>query len=1004
MISVPPDPASAPLALRVLVAIRLRPAMSNPPQIPGPGLEDAEISDSDTVSPEPPVLSRQDTLQSQSSATSSTPSTSEVAAAMPANFSACALLKQTAAAARANAQPGRLPSAASNDRVPPKFPTPRFNKQREWTSNGTTDVQIFHPSLEEMQDFSGYMEKIEREHGPHLSCGICKIIPPKAWSPTLSRSYDHAAIDELTIYDAVKETSERDPALPHGVFKKENEMIPNKQLSALDFRQMAVHPQYDAPKVITTLEELEKYYWNNTFKTEPIYGADTPGTLFDEEVNVFNITKLGTILDLLDEDKVQIKGVNTPYLYFGMYKTTFPWHSEDMDLYSINYVHLGEPKFWYAIPPEAADRFERLAAQFFPGYAKACKGFLRHKVFQVSPAVLRHHGIPYGTMVQYPGEFIITFPRGYHMGFNTGFNIAEATNFAIDRWIDYGKNVVMCNCKKKDRVEIAMQPYMERYRIPEMEEWHRYWYEKRAKCPKEVLKNNVKQSQLDRLYVNLPREQQYAAVIAGRQAENGQRKKALLKNVFSLEGTFDDEKKYNKAQGKIFPNCAVCQYFVPDLNLYTEFPSDFQMPTHSRRYVNNQMFTKGSGCMTDDPTDDDLLICDKCCVVVHRHCYAVIPQENGLTAGKFAELSPKGKFLCYRCRGRAVDQIKRTVCHFCPMRGGALIPAVQGAHHNQLFAHVICSMASRRTKVVAISGERTPLSLTLPSRKLLGKDPDLKLLAKLNPFKLTFTDAYVKGEIEKNKEKEKQKQKEKETEKPPLTPHSVQCDLCSIIGEDMVLCGLCPENNPRHMHATCARLLEVIFEARIYPKVIVPICSIHTCEVPSNIVNDLEYEIGDRVRLFDIEKNVREGEIVDLTMSEYRHSVNFLDDSTSSEVAYEEIVRCECNERLCDRINHIYGSVVYVTWDDNAIYEGYYRGKQREAVAKVAMDGPLHSPTKVTRRSINQEQVIPYDITKYNDIGIRTKHLTKIESASRKGATSGRGRGRGRGRKRLAGN
>jgi len=45
----------------------------------------------------------------------------------------------------------------------------------------------------------------------------------------------------------------------------------------------------------------------------------------------------------------------------------------------------------------------------------------------------------YVQICQEPGDFIITFPYGYHSGFNTGFNIAESTNFATLRWIEYGK-------------------------------------------------------------------------------------------------------------------------------------------------------------------------------------------------------------------------------------------------------------------------------------------------------------------------------------------------------------------------------------------------------------------------------------------------------------------------------------------------------------------------------------------------------------------------------------
>lgn len=66
-----------------------------------------------------------------------------------------------------------------------------------------------------------------------------------------------------------------------------------------------------------------------------------------QEVKEWNICHLNTILDTVEcESGITIEGVNTPYLYFGMWKTTFAWHTEDMDLYSINYLHFGEPKSW----------------------------------------------------------------------------------------------------------------------------------------------------------------------------------------------------------------------------------------------------------------------------------------------------------------------------------------------------------------------------------------------------------------------------------------------------------------------------------------------------------------------------------------------------------------------------------------------------------------------------------------------------------------------------------
>ncbi len=74
---------------------------------------------------------------------------------------------------------------------------------------------------------------------------------------------------------------------------------------------------------------------------------DVNGSFYDKNQTIWNVNNLGTILnDLETEYGTKIEGVNTAYLYFGMWKATFAWHTEDMDLYSINYLHFGAPKQW----------------------------------------------------------------------------------------------------------------------------------------------------------------------------------------------------------------------------------------------------------------------------------------------------------------------------------------------------------------------------------------------------------------------------------------------------------------------------------------------------------------------------------------------------------------------------------------------------------------------------------------------------------------------------------
>ena len=64
-------------------------------------------------------------------------------------------------------------------------------------------------------------------------------------------------------------------------------------------------------------------------------------------------------------------------------------------------------------------------------------------------------------IAQKEGEIMITFPLGYHSGFNTGFNVAESTNFATKRWVEYGKRATRCYCRD-EAVHISMDCFVRR--------------------------------------------------------------------------------------------------------------------------------------------------------------------------------------------------------------------------------------------------------------------------------------------------------------------------------------------------------------------------------------------------------------------------------------------------------------------------------------------------------------------------------------------------------------
>ncbi|KAI9846192.1 MAG: hypothetical protein M1837_004306 [Sclerophora amabilis] len=192
-------------------------------------------------------------------------------------------------------------------------------------------------------------------------------------------------------------------------------------------------------------EELERHYWKSLTYNSPLYGADMPGSLFNDTTTSWNVAKLENLLDVLGQ---KVPGVNTAYLYLGMWKSTFAWHLEDVDLYSINYIHFGAPKQWYSISQEDARRFEAAMKSVWPNDAKQCNQFLRHKTYLISPSLLQSQfNIRVNRLVHHEGEFVITFPYGYHSGYNLGYNCAESVNFATESWLDYGRVAKKCDCE-----------------------------------------------------------------------------------------------------------------------------------------------------------------------------------------------------------------------------------------------------------------------------------------------------------------------------------------------------------------------------------------------------------------------------------------------------------------------------------------------------------------------------------------------------------------------------
>lgn len=160
----------------------------------------------------------------------------------------------------------------------------------------------------------------------------------------------------------------------------------------------------------------------------------------EAESHVGNVNKNGLL-----RHHYSTPGVNESMFYIGSLFTRFCWHVEDAYLISIAFVHLGgAEKVWYTVPPEYAARVDSYASEhvFAPGMQdEKGKGelCLLNKTTLFNPTRLLEQGIEVYRAVQIPGTFVVTAPRAYHAGFNCGFNVSEAVNFANASWLKTGE-------------------------------------------------------------------------------------------------------------------------------------------------------------------------------------------------------------------------------------------------------------------------------------------------------------------------------------------------------------------------------------------------------------------------------------------------------------------------------------------------------------------------------------------------------------------------------------
>lgn len=243
--------------------------------------------------------------------------------------------------------------------------------------------------------------------------------------------------------------------------------------SLLEFQKYCNHQNTKLlSKRTLSIDELEEMFWNLVTEdhrnelTTVKYGADihneSPGQVTGFPTRAFipknlteneqkdylkycdhpmNLTNLPMVHNsLLPLFERNISGMTIPWIYIGSLFSTFCWHMEDQYTLSANYQHQGDPKVWYSIPESGCAKFNDLLNDLSPDLFIKQPDLLHQLVTLISPydPNFKKFGIPVYKAIQRPNEYIVTFPKCYHAGFNTGFNFNEAVNFTTDFWLPYG--------------------------------------------------------------------------------------------------------------------------------------------------------------------------------------------------------------------------------------------------------------------------------------------------------------------------------------------------------------------------------------------------------------------------------------------------------------------------------------------------------------------------------------------------------------------------------------
>lgn len=304
------------------------------------------------------------------------------------------------------------------------------------------EIRTVHATKENMRTFGKFLDQLEVQCA--AECAV-KIIPPANFRAGTTELDESLMLTQVLVQNSTKLSIGSGTAFELSGEKE-------RKMTYKHFRRLTAKGEASNE----TVDQMEDHAWSELNRNclNSLYAVNIQVSLFDKECKFVNLNKFSRAESMIHQGKERLTGIHEPFLYVGSRATFFGFHLEDADLGAINYLHEGAPKIWYFVPMSEHSNLERLASEFGEAVATTCTNFIRHKALMIPPSTLEGNDIRFSRAVQRQGEFIVTFPGGYHSGFNGGHNKAESINFASKKWLHCFPKFCPCNCDTEQANEV----------------------------------------------------------------------------------------------------------------------------------------------------------------------------------------------------------------------------------------------------------------------------------------------------------------------------------------------------------------------------------------------------------------------------------------------------------------------------------------------------------------------------------------------------------------------